>query len=111
LRLEFLDIFVETSFVGDMAAGELQDALATKSVLQRLLTRGALGADERTLTTRLASFCGQHTVALWFDANEGTLVRLIVRRLSSVQVVRLRMWSQKGADILLAEYARVFPGR
>jgi hypothetical protein len=32
LRLKLLDIFVEAGFVGDMATGELQDALSTEGM-------------------------------------------------------------------------------
>jgi hypothetical protein len=49
LRLKFLDVFVEAGFVGYMAAGELQYALATQGMLERLLTDGALAADEGPL--------------------------------------------------------------
>ena len=46
LRFELLDVFVETGLVGDVAAGELQDAFAAEGVLEGLLAHGALAPDE-----------------------------------------------------------------
>ena len=52
LRIELLDVLVEAGLVRDMAARELQDALAAQGVLKRLLADGALAADESALTAR-----------------------------------------------------------
>ena len=53
LGLKLLDKLVEASFVGDMAARQLQNALSAQRVFQRLLACCAFGADQSTLASRL----------------------------------------------------------
>jgi len=61
LRLELLDILIEASFVGHMAARELQYPLATKSVFQWLLAHSTLAAHKGPLPPRATSVAVQHS--------------------------------------------------
>jgi hypothetical protein len=45
LGLEFADVFVKACFVADVAAAQLQDALAAQCVLEALFTHAALHVD------------------------------------------------------------------
>lgn len=47
--------------MGDMAAGELQDPLTTKGMLQRLFADGALSPDESPLSPGPASVSVEHS--------------------------------------------------
>lgn len=55
LRVEFADELVETSFVRHMRTGELQHALASQSVLQRLFADSAFTANKGPLAPRAAA--------------------------------------------------------
>ena len=61
LRLELLDILVEAGLVGHMAARELQDPLATKSMFQWLFAHRTLAADKRPLSSCATSVGVQHS--------------------------------------------------
>lgn len=52
LRLKLADVLPEAGLVGNMAARELQDALAAQSVLEGLLAHSALAADEGAVPAR-----------------------------------------------------------
>ena len=61
LRVKLLDVLVEAGLVGDMTAGKLEDTLAAKGMLQRLLANGALAPNEGALPAGARAFKLQHT--------------------------------------------------
>lgn len=66
LRVELADVLVETSFMRNMCARELQDALASESVLQWLLTNGAFAADKCSLPPCAGPLgCARHDVVVY----------------------------------------------
>lgn len=53
-----------------MTARKLENAFTTKCMLQGLLASGAVRADECALASRLTTFGGEHTVALFLDPSD-----------------------------------------
>jgi hypothetical protein len=65
LGFKFSDKLVEARLVGDVGAGELQDALASEGVFERLFAYGAFAANKCALSPRAASVRGaRHDVVV-----------------------------------------------
>lgn len=71
LGLKLLDELVEASFMGDMAARQLQDALAAQRVFQRLLACSAFCADQGTLPSRFGTGSIDHVAEFVVDGRRG----------------------------------------
>lgn len=56
MALEFANIFVETSLVGNVRAGELQDPFPAEGMFEGFFTDGALAAHKGSLATIPGAF-------------------------------------------------------
>lgn len=90
LGLKFLDELVEACFVGDMAARQLQDALAAQRVFQRLLACCALCADQGALSSRFWTGSIDHVAEFVVDCRglgRGWILRLVLLQTRRVWAV------------------------